>query len=165
MSCLRFLASVVLCSLATLASEHRAFAQGNAEQGMAIFEGKGACQSCHRVKTNGSRSAPDLTNIGAILTADALRKALVDPSGALRPAVRSVRAVTSDGDVIIGRRLNEDMYTVQLIDEKEQLRSLPKSGLREFEVLTTPRMPSYQEKLTASELGDLVAYLLSLKNP
>jgi putative heme-binding domain-containing protein len=154
---------VALCG-ATLLFSQEAMAQ-DVERGRALFEGKGACQSCHRVRMTGSRAAPDLTNIGALLTADALRKALVDPTGAMRPAVRSVRAVTRDGTVIVGRRLNEDNYTVQLIDEKEQLRSLSKSDLREFAVLATPRMPSYQDKLTAPEIADLVGYLLSLKNP
>ena len=34
------------------------------------------------------------------------------------PRNRSVRAVGNDGTVYAGRRLNEDTYTVQLIDEK-----------------------------------------------
>jgi cytochrome c oxidase cbb3-type subunit III len=133
------------------------------QNGRAVFEGKGACLTCHRVQTTGSRAAPDLTNIGALLTADALRRTLVDPARGMRAAVRSVRAVMRDGTVVIGRRLNEDHYTVQLIDEKEQLRALAKSELREFTVLATPRMPSYQGKLTDAELGDVVAYLLTLK--
>ena len=154
----------LLCVVALVASQAGLMAQ-DAERGRAIFEGKGACQTCHRVQRTGSRAAPDLTTVGALLTADALRKALVDPNGALRPAVRSVRAVMRDGTVIVGRRLNEDTYTVQLIDDKEQLRALPKSDLREFAVLATARMPSYQDKLTPTEIADVVGYLLSLKTP
>ena len=164
MPSLRWIACAMLCTFLAAGGE-RVSAQADATRGRAILEGKGACLRCHRVKTNGSRSAPDLTTIGALLTADALQRVLVDPAKAMRPAVRSVRAVTRDGTVIVGRRLNEDMYTVQLIDEKEQLRSLPKSSLREFAVLATPRMPSYQDTLTPPERADLVAYLLSLKIP
>lgn len=156
--------SFFLCVIALVVSQPGLMAQ-DAERGRAIFEDKGACQTCHRVKATGSRAAPDLTTIGALLPADALRKALVDPNAALRPAVRSVRVVTRDGTVIIGRRLNEDTYTVQLIDEKEQLRSFLKSDLREFAVLGTARMPSYQDKLTAAEIADLISFLLSLKTP
>lgn len=141
-----------------------AAAAGDSERGRAIFDGKASCQTCHRIKDAGSRAAPDLSAIGSAMTAAALTKALVDPAAAMRPAVRSVRAVTREGTEIIGRRLNEDMYSVQLIDESGQLRSFNKSTLREFSVLTTPRMPSYKEKLTAAELADLVAYLLSLKS-
>jgi len=47
------------------------------------------------------------------------------------PLNRYVRAVTRDSKVITGRRLNEDTYTVQLIDTEERLVSLIKSDLRE----------------------------------
>ena len=168
----RFLTCCALCAVALFGSQNPLIAQDggtvsaeNVAAGKAIFEGKGACQSCHRINGNGSRVAPDLTSIGTTLSPAALAKVLVDPNGSLRPAVRSVRAVTKDGKVIIGRRLNEDMYTVQIIDEEEHLRSLTKSSLREDVILTTARMPSYQEKLSASERADVVAYLLSLKNP
>jgi putative heme-binding domain-containing protein len=134
-------------------------------RGKAIFEGKGACQSCHRVNSVGSRVAPDLTSIGSILSADAITKTLTDPNAALRPGVRSVRGVTKDGKVVVGVRLNEDMYTVQLVDEQEHLRSLTKKDLREYTILTTARMPSYREKLTTQEIADVVSYLRSLKNP
>ena len=44
----------------------------------------------------------------------------------------------------------------------ERLLSLTKADLREYAVLTTSPMPSYKD-LTADELADLIAYLLSLK--
>ena len=76
---------------------------------------------------------------------------------------RSVRAVTRDGKTITGRRLNEDTYTVQLIDSQERLISLIKSDLREYTVLKTSTMPPYEEKLNSVELEDLVTYLRTLK--
>jgi cytochrome c oxidase cbb3-type subunit III len=71
--------------------------------------------------------------------------------------------VTKDGKIISGRRLNEDTYTVQLIDDQEHLVSLTKADLREFTVLKATPMPSYKDKFSAQELADLEAYLLSLK--
>jgi mono/diheme cytochrome c family protein len=79
------------------------------------------------------------------------------------PINRFVRAVTRDGKAITGRRLNEDTYTVQLIDANERLVSLVKAELREYTVLKTSAMPSYKDKLTAGELDDVVAYLRTLK--
>jgi mono/diheme cytochrome c family protein len=35
--------------------------------------------------------------------------------------------------------------------------------LREYTVVTTSTMPSYKDKLSAQEMADLVAYLLTLK--
>jgi putative heme-binding domain-containing protein len=136
---------------------------GDAARGRAVFEGKGECTRCHRVNGKGPRVAPDLSDIGAIRTPDALRRAIVDPEGEVRPANRSVRAVTRDGKVITGRRMNEDTYTVQLIDEQERLVSLVKADLREYGLIRRTSMPSYRDKLTTDELADLLAYLLSLK--
>jgi len=74
-----------------------------------------------------------------------------------------VRVVTKDGRTIRGRRVNEDTYTIQLIDEQSRLVSLLKGDLRSFELVPTTSMPSFQNTLTADERADLVSYLLSLK--
>jgi putative heme-binding domain-containing protein len=136
---------------------------GDPARGKAVFEGKGECARCHRVNAKGPRVAPDLSDIGAIRTPDALLRVLVDPDADMRFANRSVRAVTRDGKVIIGRRLNEDTYTVQLIDEQERLVSLVKANLREYGLVRRTSMPAFRDKLAANELADVLAYLLSLK--
>ena len=79
------------------------------------------------------------------------------------PINRPVRAVTKDGRTIRGRRLNEDTYTVQLIDDQERLISLIKADLRTYELGKTSPMPSASKSLGPDEIADLVAYLLTLK--
>jgi putative heme-binding domain-containing protein len=145
--------------------EFDAAAGADAGRGRAVFEGKGGCSGCHRVNGNGSRVAPDLSDVGAIRPADMLARKLLDPSPSMIPLNRSVRIVARDGTVITGRRLNEDTYTVQLIDSKERLLSLAKADLREYTVLTASPMPSYKDTLTSGERDDLVAYLRTLKGP
>jgi putative heme-binding domain-containing protein len=136
---------------------------GDAARGRRVFDGKGGCARCHRVDAQGSRVAPDLSDIGAARGAGSLLRSLTDPTSQMMPINRPVRAVTRDGTVINGRRLNEDSYTVQLIDEKETLISLMKSDLRQYTILTVSPMPSYKNVLAPDELADVVAYLLSLK--
>ena len=136
---------------------------GNAGRGQALFMSAGNCASCHAVNGKGPHVAPDLGDIGTLRTAELLHRTLLDPAGAMLPQNRSVHAVTKDGKVINGRRLNEDTYTVQLLDEHEHLVSLTKSELREFTVLKTTTMPSYKDKFSAQELADLETYLLSLR--
>lgn len=136
---------------------------GDAARGRALFDGKGQCATCHRVNGRGPRVAPDLSDIGALRTPDAILRAMVDPEAEIRHANRSIRAVTRDGKVITGRRMNEDTYTVQLIDEQERLVSLVKSNLREYGLVRRTGMPSYRDKLTTAEVADVLAYLLSLK--
>jgi len=135
---------------------------GDVARGRAVFEGKGNCASCHRVGRVGSRVGPNLSDIGSLRSPASLQRSLVDPSSQMMPINRPVRAVTRDGTVINGRRLNEDTYTVQLLDDQERLVALTKADLREYTILTTSPMPA-QKNLTADELSDLVSYLLSLK--
>lgn len=136
---------------------------GDAGRGRALFDGKGQCSTCHRVNGKGPRVAPDLSDIGALRTPDGILRAIVDPESEVRYANRSVRAVTRDGKVITGRRMNEDTYTVQLIDEQERLVSLVKSNLREYGLVRRTAMPSFRGKLTDAEVADVLAYLLTLK--
>src|SRR5262245_1692762 len=132
---------------------------GTPERGRAVVDSRN-CLRCHRIDGQGSRVAPDLSDRGAVRSAGSLQRSLVDPVSQMMPINRPVRAVTKDGRTINGRRLNEDTYTVQLIDDQERLHSLTKADLREYTILTTSPMPSYQD-LTADELADLIAYLLS----
>lgn len=136
---------------------------GDAARGRALFNGKAQCAQCHRVNGQGPRVAPDLSDIGSIRTLAALQRALLTPTESMLPIHRPVTLVTKDGRTLRGRRLNEDTYTVQIIDEKENLVSIDKASLRDLVASTNASMPSYADKLTADELADVIAYLVSLK--
>jgi len=134
---------------------------GDAARGRTIYESQN-CARCHRIGASGSRVAPDLSDIGAVRSAASLVRTLTDPNSQMFPINRPVRLVTRDGTIVNGRRLNEDTYTVQVIDDHERLASFVKSDLREMTVQSTSPMPSYGS-LGDGATADLVAYLLSLK--
>jgi cytochrome c oxidase cbb3-type subunit 3 len=136
---------------------------GDAAQGKIVFDGKGACLACHRVKGNGSRLGPDLTDIGALRRAVELERSILDPDAEILPQNRFFRVVTKDGVITTGRLLNQDAFTVELFDARERLLSFSKADLKEYSFLEKSPMPSYQGKLSPKELADLVSYLVSLK--
>ncbi len=136
--------------------------KANLAQGKSLFETKG-CLNCHRVRDRGSRVGPDLTNIGARRKRDDIERSILDPDAEVLAENRYVRVVTRDGATITGRILNEDTFTLQLIDTKEKLLSFQKADLSKFEFLKNSPMPSYRDKLSGDELSDLVGYLVSLK--
>jgi putative heme-binding domain-containing protein len=138
-------------------------AAGNAANGAAIVAGKGKCQSCHRIGTAGSRLGPDLTDIGATRTIEHLQSSLLDPNAEILPENRSYGIVTQDGTAMTGRLLNHDTFQVLMRDPKDRLRSFNKSELREHGFIAASAMPSYRSTLTAEELNDVVAYLLTMK--
>jgi putative heme-binding domain-containing protein len=135
---------------------------GDVAHGKTIFEGKGNCTGCHRVGDKGSHTGPELTDIGS-RPAAYLEESLLNPNAVVTPQNRYVHVVTKQGATVNGRRLNEDTHTIQIIDDKEHLQSFDKSQLREMTVSKTSPMPSYQGKLSAQEIADVVAYLQTLR--
>jgi cytochrome c oxidase cbb3-type subunit III len=140
-----------------------AAASGDITRGKALFEGKGACNNCHRVRGEGGRSGPDLTEAGLLLRTIEIERAMTDPDAEMSAARHPFRAVKKDGTEITGLLLNQDAYSAQIIDSKGNLVSVQKSDMRETGFMTKSPMPSYKGKLSAQELADLIAYVGSLK--
>jgi putative heme-binding domain-containing protein len=136
---------------------------GDAARGRGIFNGKGACTGCHRAGAAGSLVGPNLSDVGATRSAGSLQRSLVDPASQMMPINRPVRLVKKDGTILNGRRLNEDTYSVQLIDDGGNLRAVMKADLRDYTIATTSPMPSFKTTLSGDEQADVLAYLLSLK--
>src|SRR5580658_348893 len=113
---------------------------GDAVRGQAVYEGKGNCASCHRIKGVGSRIGPDLSDVGA-RRPEQLTTKLLDPSAEINAANRPYRVVLKNGTAVSGRLLNIDTFTVQMIDEQENLRSFVKTDLREFAFAEKSPMP------------------------
>ena len=138
-------------------------ARGDAARGQALLTSSGECTVCHRVRNVGARTGPDLSDVGARLAPADLLASLMRPDERIQLAYWYVRATTRDGRTITGRRLNEDSYTVQLIDPQDRLLSVVKEELREYEQIRKSPMPSYEGKWSQEQLNDVVAYLASLK--
>lgn len=134
---------------------------GNPQRGKMLFEGKGECAQCHRVNGSGPYTAPDLSSIGIRRTAASLQRNLLDPASAILPINRPVRLVTRNEETVSGRRLNEDTYTVQIVDSQNRLRSFVKADLVSYEVSMEPsKAPT---TLSSEEVADVVGYLLTLR--
>jgi putative heme-binding domain-containing protein len=137
---------------------------GDALRGKAIYDGKGGCAGCHRIRGAGARVGPDLSEIGNLRLAGELERAIVDPDAEVAEQNRHFRGVTKDGVSISGRLLNEDKYSVQILDSKDRLVSVQRANLRESAIVQKSLMPSYKDKLSSQELADLISYLVSLKD-
>lgn len=119
----------------------------------------GGCLSCHRMDGKGSYAGPYLGDVGANHTAEQIRASLVSPSKELAPQNRSVRLVTQDGTTVVGKLLNQDGFSVQLIDASGDLLSFEKANLRDFTIITANSMPSYANKMAPQDLSLIIKYL------
>ena len=71
--------------------------------------------------------------------------------------------MTREGKRLSGTRLNEDTYSLQLLDADENLVSMMKSDIAEYQLDGNSSMPSYKGIFSEKELEDLVAFLYSLR--
>ncbi len=142
-------------------SEGKAASQaaGDAAAGEQVFFGKGGCQNCHMVAGRGSRTGPDLSDIGGRRSLAHLEAAVLRPDEKVLPEHWFAEGKTKAGKRVYGRRLNEDTYSVQLLDSDQRLVSVQKSDLAEYEVLRRSTMPSYEGRFTPKEFEDLIAFL------
>ena len=146
---------------------------GDPQKGSAIYQ-RSNCASCHVIKGEGGTVGPELTIIGVQRGADYLRQAILDPGAAMPRGAQQiparnldeflpVRVVTREGREVRGARINEDTFTIQLRDANNQFYSFRKADLRQIEKeFGKSLMPAYKDRLQASELNDLVAYLSAL---
>jgi hypothetical protein len=99
-------------------------------------------------------AAPDLAR---------LQQSILDPNAVVSNTNRYVQLSMRDGSTLNARLLNQDTYSVQVLDFRERLQSIPRTNLRSEVVFRSP-MPSYRDKLTNQELADLISYLVTLKS-
>lgn len=151
-----------LVSFVRSLSEGRAAEQskGDPQQGSGVYAANG-CNGCHRIRGEGGRMGPDLSDVGARRSLGHLQTAILKPNEAVYPQHWMVRAKTDAGKQVAGMRMNEDTFSVQLIDASGSLVSLRKADLAEFEVDRSSAMPAYEGKIQGSDLDNLVAYLAS----
>lgn len=137
--------------------------EGDADSGLALFNGRAECNSCHMVDGRGGRLGPDLSRIGEDNTPEDLMLAMTNPHEEVAPRWWTLRVTGSDGVQREGFRMGEDSFGVRIMDEDENLWSFRKSEIESYERIEDSTMPSYEGRLNDDELDDLVAYLFSLR--
>src|SRR3984893_12852319 len=146
---------------------------GNAAHGKEIFNGSAGCATCHMVQGKGGRLGPDLTATGSARSVAYIGESIRNPSRRLAQGIseamkefsqeyESVIVIDDRGQKFQGVVLNEDNFTLQMLDTREQLHLFEQEKLRSFEKSRESLMPKYDEKvLPEKDLQDIVAYLLS----
>jgi putative heme-binding domain-containing protein len=149
-------------------------ATGNALRGKDLFYGDANCSLCHTVEGKGGRLGPDLTAVGGSRTRDAIIDSVRDPSRRLAWGLTEatkefpqeyecVTVVTGEGKEIKGVTLNEDSFSVQIMDANEQIHLLEKDKLRSFQKSRESAMPKYgADVLSDKDLQDIVAYMIGV---
>ena len=110
----------------------------------------------------GGGGAPDLSNIGWQRSVAYLQRALTDPNANVDPEWWGIRVTQTTGEITSGWRLDEDTFSIRLLDPDRNLLAFNKGELLAFERLEDSPMASYEDILSEQDMDDLVAYLHSL---
>jgi cytochrome c oxidase cbb3-type subunit 3 len=147
---------------------------GNATHGKELFYGDANCSLCHTVAGKGGRLGPELTSVGGSRTRESIIDSVRNPSRRLAWGLteatkefpqeyESITAITADGKEVKGVALNEDSFSVQMMDSSENIYLLEKDKLRSFQKSRESMMPKYNaDVLSDKDLEDIVAYLVSV---
>ncbi|MGA0805737.1 MAG: c-type cytochrome [Pseudohongiellaceae bacterium] len=144
------------------AEDTREVAIGDAARGEQLFFGDAMCSSCHGVGGGGSPLYQDLAGIGAQRSPASLEQSILDPMAEVREGQRFFQVTTQAGELTQGKLMNQDRHSVQLLTMDAQLRSFRTEDLSDKGFMPSP-MPANLDVLSAAQVADLVAYLLTLK--
>ena len=147
---------------------------GDAAHGKQLFFGMAACSTCHMIAGKGGRLGPDLTTTGSARATDYLVDSVRYPSRRLAQGIseamkefsqeyETVKVETADRQKFTGVVLNEDHFTLQMMDLREQLHLFERDKLRSYEKSRESLMPAYDQKmLSDKDLQDILAFLLGV---
>jgi len=133
---------------------------GNLEAGRQYFNGAGGCAKCHSL-------ASDFAKVGARYQGLALLQRLLYPGSGRAagpaPARPNATVTTRDGQVVTGKVMFHDEFTITLIDAGGWTRSWP---VTQVKVAIDDPLQAHVDQLgkyTDKDMHDVFAYLQSLK--
>lgn len=142
-------------------------AQADVKRGRSLFSAA-SCSKCHRVGRLGTSVGPDLTTASSRFSRKDLLESIVEPSKSIADNYRSLRIVTQDGKVYVGRPVLGGDYrspTLRLAVDPQhpfQVTEIDKRTIEEQQVSAISFMPEgLLDTLSAEEIRDLVAFIES----
>jgi cytochrome c oxidase cbb3-type subunit 3 len=136
---------------------------GNPAAGKAIFFGKKTnCSQCHLVAGTGGFLGPDLNVYARRRQPQEIRDAIVKPVAVPGLGRSTVTVIPQSGQALTGVLRNEDNFSMQIQSDDGAFHSVLKSDVTSINRSATTLMPSdYGSTLNATELNDLISFLMS----
>jgi cytochrome c oxidase cbb3-type subunit III len=150
------------------------YSEAEAARGDKLFHGAAGCSTCHMVSGKGGRLGPDLSNVATARSTDSLIESVRNPSQHLATGLientkefpqeyETVSIETADGQSFTGVTLNEDNFSVQMMDTQQQIHLFEKDRLKSYKKSRESIMPAYDEKiLSDADLHNVLAYLFQV---
>ena len=138
--------------------------RGNVDHGRKMFGTTGKCNTCHIINGEGKEVGPNLSEIGAKLSKQALFESIIFPSAGISHNYESWTLVLHDGTTQTGIIISEDSEKLSLKGNDAIVRSFPLKDIDERTKQKISLMPAdLAKQLSVEEMADVVEYLATLK--
>jgi putative heme-binding domain-containing protein len=139
---------------------------GNAERGKKVFLDKerAQCIKCHRLADQGERIGPDLTGVGSRFSRIHVIESILEPSRTIAPSFGAWTINLKTGKTLTGVKLAETDMALTIADTQGVQHTIAKTAIDEANPSPISTMPDgLEQRLSADEFVDLVAFLMSQK--
>lgn len=142
-----------------------AFDAAAAARGQKLVNANG-CLGCHSLRTGAQnigsgRMGPDLSTMGVSRSREHLKESLIRPHAQVADKWRMVSVATPSG-VTRGMLLNEDGFTIHLLEAGGRITSMQKQDAGAITRSKESSMPAY-DKLPQDQVEDMVSFLCSCR--
>lgn len=143
-------------------------ARGNAARGRKLFyEARTTCSTCHDPPGGGVRLGPNLAALETTISEGELVASLLRPSQRIDPAYAQVTVVTTDGQQVMGIKVEENAREIVLRSPTQPAPvRIPRATVDDVVVSPVSLMPAGLVQLLKDrrEFNDLVAYVLETRS-
>ncbi|MBO0697024.1 MAG: c-type cytochrome, partial [Zavarzinella sp.] len=138
-------------------------ARGDAARGKALFKAQ-SCVACHTDADGQTPKGPHLVDIGKRSKPDELVESILKPSAKLAQGYETYQFAMLDGRLVTGFVVSEGADAVLIRDATGVQRELKRADIESRSMQKVSAMPEgIVSNLTPEQLGDLIAYLQSLR--
>ncbi|MEO5998750.1 MAG: PVC-type heme-binding CxxCH protein [Chitinophagaceae bacterium] len=136
--------------------------KGNGQEGKALFSG--TCSVCHQVNNNGTNFGPDLSEIGAKLSKEALYDAVLHPDAGISFGFEGFLIKLKDGNQLLGYVTSDTRDELAVKTMGGSVTKVKKSNIVSKKAYEHSLMPAgLVSSMKQQQVVDLIEYLSGLK--
>jgi putative membrane-bound dehydrogenase-like protein len=132
-------------------------------RGEILFKHRGGagCSKCHSLNADTNAFGPNLSSIGSRAAPKHIVESMIEPNKVITEGFNLLTVLTEDGNVYSGVLLEESGLSLAIGLSTGDRVDIPKSLIEERKTSRVSGMPSMAAVLTAQQIADLSAYLIS----
>jgi putative membrane-bound dehydrogenase-like protein len=139
--------------------------EGDRLRGLQVFRSTQAgCSGCHAIGYVGGKIGPELSRIGSTRSKEDILEAILYPSARLEQGYRTVRILTTDGQLYQGLPVRQDSQTIELLLQVDRSVRVDTESIETMQPGEISVMPAGIERLLSpQQLADLLELLQQAK--